>query len=46
MGYEVVVENLDLALAGERGVVDLGRVVGTEKRMGGLAYDAVKGLGG
>ena len=41
MRNQVIVEYLDEALAGEGGAVNLGRVVGTEEGVGGLAYDAV-----
>ena len=46
MGDDVVVENLDEALAGEGGCIDFGGVVGTEEGEGGLADDGVAGFGG
>ena len=46
MGDDVVMEDLDEALAGEGRTVDLGRVIGAEEGVGGLADDAVDRLDG
>ena len=46
MRNQIVVEDLNEALAGESGFVDFGGVVGAEKSMGGLADDAVDRFAG
>ena len=42
----VVVEDLDEALAGESGFINLGCVVGAEERVGGLADEIEKRMNG
>ena len=41
MRNQIVVKDLDEALAGEGGAVDLGCVIGSEEGVGGLADNAV-----
>lgn len=46
MGDDIVVEELDEALAGEGGGIDFMGMIGTEEGEGGLADDAVRRLRG
>lgn len=41
MSDEIIVKDLDKALAGEGGSIDLGRMVGAKEGVGSLADDAV-----